>query len=202
MYFITSNKGKILSLQKYLQNFNCVIEVKQKTIELPEIQADSVLDVSRAKAKLAFEKLRHPLIVEDGGFCIEALNNFPGVYTRYILDTIGVEGVLKLMEGEENRKCNFISTATFVDDNGNIKSFTTKGHGGRISETKDETICPHAWSSLWNIYEVPKFGKTLSALTQDELYNYKNDSENDKSSLELFAQWYSKNFNIINNNGK
>jgi XTP/dITP diphosphohydrolase len=95
MYFITSNQGKVKSLKKYFELFNHSIDIEQKIMDIPEIQADSVLEVSQAKAKLTFSKLKCPLIVEDGGFCIEALNNFPGVYTRYILDTIGAKGLLK-----------------------------------------------------------------------------------------------------------
>lgn len=192
MYFITSNKGKIISLQKHLRNFNCQIEVNQKIIELPEIQADSVLDISRAKAKAAFLELKHPLVVEDGGFCIEALNDFPGVYVRYILDTIGAEGLLQLMKNQENRNCRFVSVATFVDADGKLTSFTREGGNGKMTREMDRTHCPHAWSDIWRIYEVPEFGKTLSALNEEECHKRKQNSNGDKGSLELFAKWYSE----------
>ena len=194
MYFITSNKGKINSLQNYLKDFGCLIEVKQKTIELPEIQADSVLDISRAKAKAAFLKLKHPLVVEDGGFCVEALNNFPGVYVRYILDTIGAEGLLQLMKNQENRNCRFVSVATFVDAEGNLTSFTREGGSGKMTREMDMTDCPHAWSDIWRIYEVIEFGKTLSALNEEELREHRLNAKESKSSLRLFAEWYSENY--------
>jgi hypothetical protein len=98
------------------------------------------------------------------------------------------------MENQENRKCNFVSVATFVDKNGNIKSFERKGGSGLLSYDFDETDCPHAWSDIWRIYKTPKFGKTLSALNEEELYNYKSEQKNNKSSLELFVEWYSKNY--------
>ena len=38
------------------------------------------------------------LLVEDAGLFINALNGFPGVYSSYVLETLGVHGVLTLME--------------------------------------------------------------------------------------------------------
>lgn len=93
------------------------------------------------------------------------------------------------MEGREDRNCKFISVATFIDESGNVESFEKVGSKGVIAKVKDETDCPHAWSDLWRIFEIPKYGKTLSALTKEEshrLYSKKKD----KSSLELFADWY------------
>ena len=34
----------------------------------------------------------------DADFCIDALNGFPKAFVNFALDTIGVEGILKLME--------------------------------------------------------------------------------------------------------
>jgi XTP/dITP diphosphohydrolase len=46
----------------------------------------------------AFEKCGLPIIVEDAGLFVEALNGFPGPYSSYVYKTIGNEGLLKLME--------------------------------------------------------------------------------------------------------
>jgi hypothetical protein len=74
-------------------------------------------------------------------------------------------------------------------------SFSKQGKGGKLTRKMDTTDCPHAWSDIWRIYEIPKYGKTLSALTQEELCKYKKEEDNDKSSLELFVEWYVKNNN-------
>jgi len=41
-------------------------------------------------------------LVEDAGLFVDALNGFPGVYSSYVLETIGNEGVLKLLEHLHN----------------------------------------------------------------------------------------------------
>ena len=44
---------------------------------------------------------------------IDALGVFPAAYTHYIGDTIGIEGILKLMKGVENRKAIFIQVLAY-----------------------------------------------------------------------------------------
>ena len=43
------------------------------------------------------------MIIEDAGLFIEGLKGFPGVYSAYVQKTLGNPGILKLMEGVEDR---------------------------------------------------------------------------------------------------
>src|SRR5690606_9548162 len=97
IHFITSNKGKILSLVNRLPKDRFIV-IGEK-IDLMEMQGNTAAEISELKAKLAFEKLGKPLIVQDSALHIPALNGFPGPYIKYIQDTIGPEGLLKLIEG-------------------------------------------------------------------------------------------------------
>ena len=56
--------------------------------------------------------------MQDSGFVIQELNGFPGPYTKYVLATIGVDGLLKLMEGQPNRRCGFAACVGFADARG------------------------------------------------------------------------------------
>ncbi len=112
--FITTNRSKIRSLQGALDGYD--VEVKTRGLDLLEPQYDTVNEVSAFKARQAFERLREPVLVEDGGFVAEALNGFPGVYTKYALATIGAKGILNLLSGESNRRARFISCASYIDD--------------------------------------------------------------------------------------
>lgn len=46
---------------------------------------------------------------------IHELNGFPRAYVNHALDTIGIEGILKLMKGVANRYCEFRSCLAFYD---------------------------------------------------------------------------------------
>jgi XTP/dITP diphosphohydrolase len=54
-----------------------------------------------------------PFVVEDAGLFIEHYSGFPGVYSSYALSTIGLKGILKLMEGLENRDARFHSVVAY-----------------------------------------------------------------------------------------
>lgn len=190
IYFVTSNSGKVSTLQKGFEIFGrSDIEIIQKNLDIIEPQLDSFAEVSKYKAKQAFDILQSPLVVEDGGLSIEALNGFPGVYSKYVIDAIGVEGILKLLAGEKNRVATFTSFTTFVDENGSIYQFERDRIEYKITEDAKSINSPFAWSELWKIIYVEPFGKTLCELTEQELENfYQNSYKGD--SLQKFIHWF------------
>jgi len=189
LYFATGNKGKIESLKNYFKSLNYEINIQAIDLDLIEPQENSVKEVSITKAKQAFEKLKKPVIVNDGGVCIEALNGFPGVYTKYICHTIGAKGILKLLENEKNRNAYFQSTTSFVNEKGEIFNFENQiSKKGVILHKEDNTPCPNAWSEIWKIYGIPDLNKGLVSLTNKELDNY--FGHKDKESMRLFIEWY------------
>jgi len=48
--------------------------------------------------------VKKPCIALDTDFRIDELNGFPRAFVNFSLETIGVEGMLKLMEGKANRR--------------------------------------------------------------------------------------------------
>ena len=190
LYFITSNKGKAQTLQRSLDVAGCTdIKIIQKNMDLMEPQADTVAEVSRYKAEEAYKILKAPLLVEDGSFCIEALNGFPGVYTKYVLETIGVEGIVKLMQGQTNRQTKFVSCATFVDEKGEISQFFRDDIFYDIAtEIKDKTS-PYAWSELWKVIYVRENQKLLCDFSKEELDGYYKTTDQ-RGSLQKFMNWY------------
>ena len=51
----------------------------------------------------------------DCGFWIDELDGFPKAFVNFALDTIGIQGILKLMEGKENRDCRFTECLSYYD---------------------------------------------------------------------------------------
>ncbi len=71
-------------------------------------------------------------MVDDTGFFVSALSDFPGSYAAYVLKTIGYQGILKLLEGFKNRSARFMTAVAF-NDGATTKSFIGVMHG-TISE--------------------------------------------------------------------
>lgn len=103
--FVTGNWAKIASAKQAVEPIG--YEIDNIKMETPEIQADDVTDVAKYSAKWAAEKLQVPVLKNDTGLFVKGLKGFPGVYTHYADDTIGAEGLLKLMEGMEDREAYF-----------------------------------------------------------------------------------------------
>jgi XTP/dITP diphosphohydrolase len=111
--FLSSNRHKaeeIMGMSKALG-----IELKWSRYEKLEIQSDDTSDVARASAALAYATLRKPLIVEDSGLFIDALKGFPGPYASFVYRTIGLEGILTLLDGKRDRKAYFKTSIGYAD---------------------------------------------------------------------------------------
>ncbi|MEB3860361.1 MAG: XTP/dITP diphosphatase [Desulfurococcales archaeon] len=103
--FITRNKGKFREAYMVARPFGVILV--QEPAEKVEIQSTRLEEISLWAAREAYKALGKPLVVEDSGLFVEALNGFPGPYSSYAYETIGLRGLLKLLEGEENRRACF-----------------------------------------------------------------------------------------------
>ncbi|HWR26931.1 MAG TPA: XTP/dITP diphosphatase [Candidatus Thermoplasmatota archaeon] len=111
IFFITSNQGKVLEATEKLRPLG--FSVVQKDLGYPEVQTDSLEEVALWGASYVQERFHDPFILEDAGLFVDALKGFPGVYSKYVFLTIGLAGILRLLEGIENRKAVFRSVYAY-----------------------------------------------------------------------------------------
>lgn len=166
--YVTGNKFKIDMAQKILGPLG--VEVLQKKIDCPEIQDDKIENVSKFSASYAAEKLNTPVIKNDSGLVIEALNGFPGPYTAYVEDTLTEEGILKLMSNIENRKACFVEVISYCEPNKEPISFISKTEGTISLERRGE----FGWS--YDRIFIPKGEKkTLAEFDDDKRWKFWSD---------------------------
>lgn len=109
---VTRNKHKVNEILSIISGGS--IEFYWLDMEKLEIQSSRLENISLYAARYAFEIARRPLVVDDSGLFIDALNGFPGPYSSYVYKTLGIEGILKLMEGEKNRRACFKTSAALI----------------------------------------------------------------------------------------
>jgi XTP/dITP diphosphohydrolase len=89
LVIVTGNKGKANEIA-IITGFT----VEAKNIDIPEIQSLDIESVAREKALAAYEILKRPVVVDDTGMSIEALNGLPGALVAWFLDTLNPQGIL------------------------------------------------------------------------------------------------------------
>lgn len=132
--FVTGNAGKAAELRALLAPAG--VAVVQDARGYPEVQAGSLREVAEAGARhLLREGLRPPFALEDSGLFVDALRGFPGVYSRHALETVGVEGLLRLMAGLSGpaRSASFRACLLLVEADGSLRAFEGRCDG-RIAE--------------------------------------------------------------------
>jgi XTP/dITP diphosphohydrolase len=108
--FVTTNEGKVREAREYLAE-----PVEQLAVDAPEIQADDLGPVAAHKAREAYRHAGEPVIVDDAGLFVDALDGFPGPYSSYVEDTLGVERVRRLVANEDDRTAAFRGVVAYCD---------------------------------------------------------------------------------------
>jgi XTP/dITP diphosphohydrolase len=123
IYFVTSNKGKFAEAREIFG------DLEMRNIGYTEIQADTLEEVATFGINEVADRLKGPVMIEDAGLFIQALKGFPGVYSAYVQKTIGNVGILKLMQGLENRDAFFKSVVAYVEPDMEPVMFAGEVHG-------------------------------------------------------------------------
>lgn len=123
--FITGNEHKLREAREILG-----VDIKQKNIDIPEIQSVELKPVIEAKLKEAYKILQKPVIVEDVGFFSEALNGLPGALIKWFIEkTLGRDGIVKILEPFDNKKATVVCAVGYTEDGETIHVFEGKING-------------------------------------------------------------------------
>jgi len=127
-FFATKNDGKLREVNEILGR-----NLAQIAVELYEPQGLDVIEVVRAKAEDAFRKTGKFVLVEDTALEFVAWNGLPGALVKWFLETVGNDGLLKMLAGMSDRRSVAKTAVGFFD--GNQAQVFVGEVGGTISET-------------------------------------------------------------------
>jgi len=108
--FVTTNPGKVAEAREYLDD-----PVEQLDFDYPERQAEDIATVAAHGARAAYRHAGEPVIVDDSGLTIDALGGFPGPYSSYVEDKLGIERVWELAREESDRSAAFRGVIAYCD---------------------------------------------------------------------------------------
>jgi len=127
---VTSNQGKFAEYSRIFREAG--MEIELKLMSYPEEQLSTLEEVAKRSVCYLTGIIEDNFFIDDSGIFIDALKGFPGVYSSYVSKTIGNEGILKLMQGEKNRRARFETCIAYYD--GKINTFLGIKNG-KISDS-------------------------------------------------------------------
>lgn len=101
-------------------------------MELPE-DGTTFEENAQQKALEAFRRHRMPVLADDSGLCVDALNGAPGVYSKRF-SLIGTDDannrlLLERLNGQTNRFAHFVCVLAYVDRFGKLTLYRGELHG-------------------------------------------------------------------------
>ncbi len=96
--FVTGNVNKVQEFERILG-----YPLAHTPLDLDEIQAVDLLPVIEHKARQAYAALGCPVLVEDMGLAFAAWSGLPGALIKWFLNSVGIDGVCHMLQGETNR---------------------------------------------------------------------------------------------------
>lgn len=132
-YFATTNEHKLKEVSHILG-----YGLEKVHLELTEPQDMSVENIAKTKALEAFEKVGQPVLVEDTGWYFEAWNGLPGAFAKFFMDTVGCQGILKMMANENNRRAR-VKTAVAYHDGKEVHLFVGELLGTVVAEERGDS---------------------------------------------------------------
>ena len=141
IFFATSNNGKLSEASEILGSTGHVISpllIEGKVPTFIEPQSDNLEEVALAKLSqarkmtLGSEMEDCAILVEDSGIFIDDLDGFPGVFSSFVEEKIGLSGILSILSETEDRGAEYRATCILENNTGILKfSGTCRG---RISK--------------------------------------------------------------------
>jgi len=191
VYFATGNSGKyeVLKESLVLHNINLIHEPFDF---FEELNSTNLSEIAIDKVLRAYNEIKKPVIALDAGFYIHSLDDFPGPKVNPVLRDPGIEGILKLIQGND-RSCKFKQCLAYMGPERAIPKVILSSVPGHLSKQPRGTMKgkKEAWSDLWLIFIPEGESKTLAEMTEEEygLWRVKRKPDSIGSK---FGEWYSK----------
>ena len=175
--FITGNENKLREAKQILG-----IEMVSKNLDIKEIQDVDLGEVIKDKLMHAYKLIKKPVMVEDTGLFLNALNGFPGALVKQLLGRVGREGIVKLLEGFDDKSVIAKCAVGFTKDGKDLKVF--------IGEAEGLIVSPRGESGFgWDpIFQPKGHDKTFAEMSSEE----KNSISHRYKALKKFKEYLKK----------
>ena len=130
----THNKGKFKEIAYLISKKYKKISPASLKIKSPKETGKSFISNSKLKVKYFSKFVDYPVISDDSGLCIKALNNKPGIYSARLAKKHGgffnaMKFILKKMKKNKSRRATFVCSLSYKNIKGKILTVEGKLEG-------------------------------------------------------------------------
>lgn len=192
MIFATNNEGKLRELKEIFGDKN-IISLKEIGVNIDVVEdQNSFYGNARKKAIEVFNLVKVPVIADDSGLCINALNDFPGVMTNRFLGTNKTDkeindALIKACSNLKDRSAKVVCCLVYYDGVNEVVE-TGEINGNITLEARG--INGFGFDSIFELDD----GRTLAELD--------SDTKNICSARYLAAKKLKKSLNKLDKNLK
>lgn len=199
--FASTNKGKLAEFQYVADYYKLPVKIICVYQRFPEIYAydedfSTQEEIIEHGAREIFSQVNQPIIVEDTILTVESLGGLPGLTAKDYLKEKGRLGLIKEMEGKENRNAQIISIVGYYD--GKLLTSFKKVIEGSITEKEIYKEGQPLWiapskevvsgGGFNAIFLSKAAGRTLADMTAEEGLKYGYREPNVKAVLEYILR--------------
>lgn len=128
IYFASSNDHKKQEMMRLLNGVNITLPKEEAIAFDPVEDGNSFIENALIKAKDLYKKVNAPVLADDSGLVVDALDGRPGIHTSRYGDVDGKKLIqseknaklLGEMEGKENRRARFVCALVLMVSNEKI----------------------------------------------------------------------------------
>lgn len=111
--FITGNQHKAEQVANWLST-----HIPHRKIDLDELQTLDIHQIVEHKARQAYGILNTPVLIEDVSLTFNALGQLPGPFIKWFIQELDYPGLVKLLEGYDDRSARAGCCYGFYDGAG------------------------------------------------------------------------------------
>ena len=112
LQYVTTNEGKVKEAREYLGDDT----VTQLDFDYSEIQASDLGPIAARGAREAYRHADAPVLVDDAGLFLNGFDGFPGPYSSFVEETLGIETVWRLADAElDDLRASFRCVLAYCD---------------------------------------------------------------------------------------
>lgn len=189
LYYATNNYGQFFQLRENLSPY--LLEVEQVILNnIPHLLKGDIKTTTQYTCEQVFRQLQKPTLVSSQSFYIHSLNGFPQMHISYILETIGLDGILKLMEGKRDRSCEWIECLAYkANAEADVKLFV--GHiPGRLSYRQRGEARTFHTSPFTLIFKPLGEETTIAEMPLIDYQAWQDNADDLYFPDRLFTQWF------------